>query len=587
MKIVGGTLEGFLYGFDHPDDEATAPDTLSMAYGYKVHAGCVKSLAIAEKGTLAGKMLVTGGTDERIRIYDLGQRTEKGELQQHSGTVTCLAFHDSTHLLSGSEDKTICIWRVHDWALLHVLGGHKGAVTDLSIHPSGRMALSVSTDRTLRLWNLVEGRAAYIKRLPGGGDMVRWSPQGTHFAVVVGKQLILYEAAASEPACTRSCPLKINAMAWLNDTTVAAAADDHVIRVYSATGDVLAELPAEAACGGRVRDMAYTPTLTLALGLGDSGGAAAHDPEETAAAEVAVGASALGTEQRGRLVTVTSTGTVQVWELKLDGGSCSATVVAHTRVLGEPRFTCLVACDTASAAAAAASKKGKKRKRALSSTAAAAAVLSENDSAQPTDSVGRQDADQGERHKKKKKGKKGTPSKPEGRGAAEPSPQGEAGGARSAGKGKSGPQKPPSRSHKQQQQQQQELAHEGTRASGKKQARAAKQTPQKKNSPAQPPSQQQQQKQRSAEKAPVASSKKAKKAAKTAVSQPAAAAAASAVGTPKKQQVGFSEVTPGGKSPVKAKVKLAKGTPAPKAAMKQKHKQTLDQAAKSRAKQRK
>ena len=47
------------------------------------------------------------------------------------GTVTCMEFYKSTHLLTGSEDHAVCIWRVHDWALLHVLGGHKGAVTSL------------------------------------------------------------------------------------------------------------------------------------------------------------------------------------------------------------------------------------------------------------------------------------------------------------------------------------------------------------------------------------------------------------------------------------------------------------------------
>lgn len=47
-----------------------------------------------------------------------------------------------------------------------------------SIHPSGRMALSVSRDRTLRLWNLLEGRCAYIKRLQGEGELVRWSSTG-------------------------------------------------------------------------------------------------------------------------------------------------------------------------------------------------------------------------------------------------------------------------------------------------------------------------------------------------------------------------------------------------------------------------
>jgi protein MAK11 len=112
MTIVAGTLEGFLYGFE-PDAASgkAGGDALPLKYGYRVHAGCVKSLALANQGPQAGRLLVTGGTDERVRIYDLKERKERGELQQHTGTVSCLEFHGSTHLLSGSEDKTICIWR--------------------------------------------------------------------------------------------------------------------------------------------------------------------------------------------------------------------------------------------------------------------------------------------------------------------------------------------------------------------------------------------------------------------------------------------------------------------------------------------
>ena len=52
-------------------------------------------------------------------------------LYRRAGTVTCMEFYKSTHLLTASEDHAVCIWRVHDWALLHVLGGHKAAVTSL------------------------------------------------------------------------------------------------------------------------------------------------------------------------------------------------------------------------------------------------------------------------------------------------------------------------------------------------------------------------------------------------------------------------------------------------------------------------
>lgn len=38
-----------------------------------------------------------------------------------------------------------------------MLSGHKEPITSVSIHPSGKLALSVSKDNTMKLWNLVQG----------------------------------------------------------------------------------------------------------------------------------------------------------------------------------------------------------------------------------------------------------------------------------------------------------------------------------------------------------------------------------------------------------------------------------------------
>lgn len=63
------------------------------------------------------------------------------------------------------------------------MGGHKEMVNSLSIHPSGRLALSVSRDKTLYMWNLVEGRPAYRSRLTEAADVVLWSPDGLWYAI--------------------------------------------------------------------------------------------------------------------------------------------------------------------------------------------------------------------------------------------------------------------------------------------------------------------------------------------------------------------------------------------------------------------
>lgn len=117
MRIVAGTYEGFCYGWESNSEPAVAagsagpptntaknsegliasqppataagsapqPLPLSLLFGYNVHVGCMKSVAMATSGTRAGQLLVTGGADERVRIYDLRDRTELGELQQHNG----------------------------------------------------------------------------------------------------------------------------------------------------------------------------------------------------------------------------------------------------------------------------------------------------------------------------------------------------------------------------------------------------------------------------------------------------------------------------------------------------------------------
>lgn len=108
MRIVAGTYEGFCYGWEfdeisgavplkpnvveesdsshaQPQAIGTAQGALAPTFGYSVHVGCMKSAAVATSGNRGGKILVTGGADERIRIYDLQDRKELGELQQHNG----------------------------------------------------------------------------------------------------------------------------------------------------------------------------------------------------------------------------------------------------------------------------------------------------------------------------------------------------------------------------------------------------------------------------------------------------------------------------------------------------------------------
>lgn len=180
-------------------------------FHFQAHALSIKSMDLAKR------YLVTGSNDEHIRIYDLQKRKELGTLLSHQGTITALKFskeatEDSENaasgrwLISGSEDGKIIIWRTKDWEIFATLKGHTDKINDLSIHPSGRVAISVSQDKTIRLWNLMTAKKAAVLKIKGKdhlgqlGEFVKWSHNGNHFVVGLHNQVLLYRTSSAKIA---------------------------------------------------------------------------------------------------------------------------------------------------------------------------------------------------------------------------------------------------------------------------------------------------------------------------------------------------------------------------------------------------
>ncbi|KAL3868758.1 hypothetical protein ACJMK2_041524 [Sinanodonta woodiana] len=214
MLIVVGTYDEILLGYNVV--EIGESYQLDQVFSDHSHTGCIKTLAVSQKDVLA-----SGSTDETIHLFNLRKMREMGILMEHTGTITWLEFYKGSHMFSCSEDGNLCIWKNFTWECLRTFKGHKSAVNCVSVHPSGKLALTVGKDKTLRTWNLLTGRSAYVTNIKKDADIVRWSPDGEIYIIICSNQITLYSTKSTTPLHETQTTGKINSVDfWGNDHLV-------------------------------------------------------------------------------------------------------------------------------------------------------------------------------------------------------------------------------------------------------------------------------------------------------------------------------------------------------------------------------
>ncbi|XP_022244657.1 p21-activated protein kinase-interacting protein 1-like isoform X2 [Limulus polyphemus] len=230
IEVIVGTYEEFLLGYKlcfSPSSKIGY--SLQTSFTNHGHTASVRSLASSTKH------LASGGADETIRLFNMKTRQEVGTLIQHDGTVTCMEFLDSSHLVSGSEDGTICVWTTNNWQCVKTLRGHKDGIISLSAHPTGKLLLSIGKDKTLRTWNLIKGRSAYVTNIKAVGEFVLWSPDGSKFLVSLKNRIDVYSVKTTGIIHSIDFGRRASCATFLNDHVLVVGGESNKLELHDIT----------------------------------------------------------------------------------------------------------------------------------------------------------------------------------------------------------------------------------------------------------------------------------------------------------------------------------------------------------------
>ncbi|XP_064089557.1 TAF5-like RNA polymerase II p300/CBP-associated factor-associated factor 65 kDa subunit 5L isoform X1 [Macrobrachium nipponense] len=149
-------------------------------FALRGHSGPVYDMAFTHESS----HLLSVSEDCTMRLWDLESGQAVALYRGHQYPVWCLAVAPLTmYMATGSYDTTVRIWYTDATYPLRTLSGHTRSVDSVAFHPNGSYLASGSCDRSIRLWQVTDGDVARI--LPHHKTAINslaFSPNGKYLA---------------------------------------------------------------------------------------------------------------------------------------------------------------------------------------------------------------------------------------------------------------------------------------------------------------------------------------------------------------------------------------------------------------------
>ncbi|XP_058750833.1 transcriptional corepressor LEUNIG-like isoform X1 [Vicia villosa] len=190
--------------------------------------------------SLDGKLLVTGGHDNKASLWCTESFNLKSTLHGHSKWITDVRFSPSMLCVAtSSADKTVKVWGVNNPShSIRTFTGHTRTVMSLDFHPKNDDLICSCDQMEIRYWSIENGSCVGVFK--GGATQVRFQPGlGKLLAAAVNNLILILDA---ETLCCRIKLLGhnsiVHSVCWHSSGKYLASVSDDLVRIWDIGANV-------------------------------------------------------------------------------------------------------------------------------------------------------------------------------------------------------------------------------------------------------------------------------------------------------------------------------------------------------------